>query len=275
MMNFSGAVDITLTSRGVQVPATVHLPALKAGEKAPFVVFAHGHGGSRKEGGFLAIAQKLKEKGIASITVDFPGCGDSAEPFRENTLPNMKQDILAALRYMVSQPMIDAQRAGIFGYSMGGRLTLELLAERAYGFLGAALLAPAGSTRDLKDVFGGAENYENLRNIAGREGFASFTSPFGQIQELSRAWFAALDQMPENAADLAAANFTGKALVFYGEDDHIVHAPVCLRVAEALGAEAVNVSGDRHAYGFYGAAPEIIAAIASRTADFFAGVFAV
>lgn len=274
MMNISGAVDITLTSRGVQVPATVYLPALKAGEKAPFVVFAHGHGGSRKEGGFLAIAQKLMEKGIASIAVDFPGCGDSTEPFRQNTLPNMKQDILAALRYMVSQPMIDAQRAGIFGYSMGGRLTLELLAERAYDFLGAALLAPAGSTEDLKDVFGGAENYENLRHIADREGFAPFVSPFGQTQELSREWFAALDRMPENAAELAAANFAGKALVLYGEDDHIVHAPVCLRVAKALGAEAVNVSGDRHAYGFYGAAPALIAAIAARIADFFSGIFA-
>lgn len=275
MMNISGAVDITLNSRGVQAPATVYLPALKAGEKAPFVVFAHGHGGSRKEGGFIAIAQKLQEKGIASIAVDFPGCGDSMESFRENTLPNMKQDIAAALRYMAAQPMIDAQRAGIFGYSMGGRLTLELLAERAYDFLGAALLAPAGSTKDLKDVFGGEEAYEKLRETAQREGFAPFTTAFGQRQELSRAWFAAFDQMPENAADLAAENFHGKAIVFYGEDDHFVHAPVCLRVAEKLGAERVNVSGDRHAYGFYGAAPALLSVIAARAADFFADVFAV
>lgn len=268
------SADVTFESRGVQVPATVYMPELKEGEKAPVVVFAHGHGGSRSETGFVAIIEKMMEKGIACITVDFPGCGNSVESFQKNTLTNMKADTVAALNYMIANYAVDAEKTGIFGYSMGGRIALELTAEEAWQFDGMALLAPAASTADLKGFFGGAEVFDPLQDKAVAEGYAVFTTMFGQVQELSKEWFEDMNKMPENAPALAAEKFTGKAIVFYGEDDPSVNPAVSQGVADALKAEVKIVTGDQHSYGFYSDRADILGAIAESAAEFFAGVFA-
>ncbi len=267
-------IDTTVESRGVQVPATVYMPELKEGEKAPVVVFAHGHGGSRSETGFAAIIEKMLEKGIACITVDFPGCGNSVESFQKNTLSNMKADTVAALNYMIANYPVDAEKTGIFGYSMGGRIALELTAEEAWKFDGMALLAPAASTADLKGFFGGAEVFDPLQDKAIAEGYAVFTTMFGQVQELSKEWFEDMAKMPENSPELAAAKFEGDAIVFYGEDDPSVNPAVSQGVADALKAQVCVVTGDQHSYGFYSDKVEIINTIACRTAEFFATVFA-
>ena len=267
-------IEATVESRGVQVPATIYLPEIKEGEKAPVVVFAHGHGGTRAETGFAAIMGKLTEKGIACIAVDYPGCGNSVESFQLNTLTNMKADTVAALNYMIANYPVDAEKTGIFGYSMGGRIALEITAEEAWQFDGMALLAPAASTADLKGFFGGAEVFDPLQDKAVAEGYAVFTTMFGQVQELSREWFEDMAKMPENSPALAAEKFSGKAIVFYGEDDPSVNPAVSQGVADALGAEVTLVTGDQHSYGFYSDRADILGAIADGAAEFFAGVFA-
>ena len=86
------SVDMMMASRGVEVPITLVTPTRAADERFPLVVLAHGHGGSRWEGGaFPAVAEALALKGIASVRMDFPGCGDSTESFAENNLSNMLQ----------------------------------------------------------------------------------------------------------------------------------------------------------------------------------------
>ena len=82
------AENVTILSRGAKVPAVLTVPAVKG--RVPLVVMAHGHGGSKDEaGGFTAIAEALAKEGIASIRMDFPGCGASVEPFTQNTVTNM------------------------------------------------------------------------------------------------------------------------------------------------------------------------------------------
>lgn len=268
------AQDITVESRGVQVPATVYMPELKEGEKAPVVVFAHGHGGSRSETGFAVIIEQLQQYGIACVTVDFPGCGNSTESFQKNTLTNMKADVVAALNHVIANYPVDAEKTGIFGYSMGGRIALELTAEEAWKFDGMALLAPAASTADLKGFFGGAEVFDPLQDKAIAEGYAVFTTMFGQVQELSKEWFEDMAKMPENSPELAAAKFEGDAIVFYGEDDPSVNPAVSQGVADALKAQVCVVTGDQHSYGFYSDKVDIINTIANKTAEFFVTVFA-
>lgn len=273
VLGLAESVEVTYESRDVQVPATVVLPELAEGAKAPVVVFAHGHGGSRNEG-FGAIADALAEKGIASIRMDFSGCGESTESFQLNTLTNMKQDVVNALAYMTANYPVDADKAGLFGYSMGGRIALELLAEEACDVKAVAMLAPAASSADLKNFFGGAEVYDPLAEKAAAEGYATFTNMYGAVQDLSKEWFEDMAKMPEDSAQQAVAKYTGKALVIYGEDDNAVNPAVSKAVAEALKAQVVVNTGDQHSYGFYSDKTDILNTVCTSAADFFAAAFA-
>ena len=48
------------------------------------------------------LAQELAAQGIATVRLDFPGCGDSTEPFTAYTLSNMADDVESAILYMQS-----------------------------------------------------------------------------------------------------------------------------------------------------------------------------
>ncbi len=46
----------------------------------PLAVLCHGFTGSRAgDGHFAPLAQELAAQGIATVRLDFPGCGDSTE----------------------------------------------------------------------------------------------------------------------------------------------------------------------------------------------------
>ena len=261
------AESVTYASRDVQVPATVEIP--DGDGPFPLVVFAHGHGGSKDENiGFGAIADALKAEGIASIRMDFPGCGESTESFQKNTLTNMKQDVLSAITYATANYKIDPAKVGIFGYSKGGRIALELLGEGNYSFAAAALLAPANSTEDLKAVFGGADAWETLKATAEKDGYVDFTTIYGQKQQLSKEWFADLAVVAD-PAKTAAEKYTGPALVIYSQDDTVVSPSVSAAVAETLKAEVVEATGDGHSYGFYSDKTDVLNTVVKGIADFF------
>lgn len=267
LCGLAAAESITYPSRDVQVPAIVEIP--DGDGPFPMVVLAHGHGGSKDENiGFGAIADALKAEGIASIRMDFPGCGESTESFQLNTLTNMKQDVLNAVAYLTENYPVDTAKAGLFGYSMGGRVALELLGENAYPFTAVALLAPANSTEDLKKLFGGADNWEVLKAAAEENGYADFTTIYGQQQQLSKEWFEDLDKVADPAA-AAAAQFTGPALVIYAKDDEAVSPSVSANVAAELLAEVVQATGDSHSYGFYSDKTDVLNTVVNGVASFF------
>lgn len=268
----SVAETVAFESRGAQIPATVVIPD---GEGPfPLVVMAHGHGGSREENiGFASVAEALRGKGIASIRMDFPGCGESTESFQRNTLSNMMRDVIAAVAFALENDPVDAGRIGIFGYSMGGRIALELMAESALDFSGAVLLAPAASTENLKNLFGGADAWTAMKAEADANGFVSFTTIYGQTQELSADWFADLEAI-ENPSEAAAESLGGKhTLVIYAQDDEAVAPFVSQGVADVFGSAVLDATGDGHSYGFYSDKTEVLNTVVNGTADFFAALF--
>jgi len=172
------ATAVTVVSRGVRVPAVLTVP--KVTGKYPLVVMAHGHGGSKDEnGGFTAIAEALAARGVASVRMDFPGCGASVEPFTQNNITNMMADVAAARAYAIAHAPIDVHAVGIFGYSMGGRIAI-LSAASGYNVLG--LLAPKGNDGNDDPSFapGGPLAYAEAATKARAEGHVVITTEFGQ-----------------------------------------------------------------------------------------------
>ena len=264
--------EVTIPSReNIMIPGTVTLPAGK--DHVPFVILCHGHGGDRHEnGGLDAIADRLAANGIASIRVDYPGCGESAETFDRNNMTNMDMDTESAIQYMEDHYPVDTNKAGIFGYSMGGRIALELLGEGAKNFSAVVLLAPAADTEDLKNLFGGAENWEKLKESANEsdDKWVEYTTIYGQKQHLGAKWFADLEAKNfEDVVQKAADHYSLPSLVIYAVDDAAVSPAVSQGVADALHAEVVKTPEDGHGYGFYGGPAYVKRIVVENTVDFF------
>ena len=268
------SVDLLMTSRGVEVPVTLVTPA---GDGAlPLVVMAHGHGGSREEGGgFPMVAEALAQQGIATIRMDFPGCGDSTESFTENNLTNMLADLQAARAFAARQIDVDAERVGLLGYSMGGRL-VTLLSATDPGYKVMATWAPAvdnGSAREQREfeMLGGPDMYADLRRRAGETGMAEYTTRWGAPLQVGPRWFTDLEEsMPLEAI----ATFEGPLLVLYGDaDDVVLPATAEAAIAAATSSREVVrhvVATAEHGLGFYTQRPEIAAEVVETTAGFFA-----
>lgn len=262
-------MTVWYSSRGVKVPAIVAVP--EGAERMPFVILCHGHGGEKNQyKGLSSIAAALAKEGIGSIRMDFPGCGDSTEDFAENTVANMKEDALAAVRFVEEEYDADPARIGIFGYSMGGRVALELLKDKAYPFAAVGLLAPAADATDLEKLFGGEENWERLKAEAEEHSYAVITTTYGKEQHMSLQWFEDVERYPDGelAAEAAEA-YDGPALVIYASDDQAIRPSVSLDTADKLGAEVVEASGDGHTYGFFSDKRDVLEKVVTAAAGFF------
>ena len=267
------SIDTAYESRGVSVPATLVSPATRSGESVPLIVMAHGHGGSRVEGGsFPRVAAELAELGIASIRMDFPGCGDSTESFVENNLSNMLMDLQAARIFAENQVDIDETRVGLLGYSMGGRL-VSLLSEIDPSYRVMATWAPAVSN-DAETKAGdpgGTDEYNAMKMQAEKNGFAIQTTPWGTELELGARWFTDMEELRPQAA---LAKFSGPILVVYGDEDAVVPPAIAAAAASAAinSREVVSVviPTATHGLGFYTNRPEIANQVVETTVNFLA-----
>jgi dienelactone hydrolase len=267
------SVDTTFESRGALVPATIVTPANSDGKSLPLVVMAHGHGGSRQEGGgYQMVAEAMAKRGIASIRMDFPGCGDSTESFTENNLSNMLLDLQAARAFAQSREdlEVDSERVGLLGYSMGGRL-VALLSDIDPSYKAMVMWTPSvndGAKREI-DSLGGPDAYENLKQLARDTGVAKFTTRWGTELDLGYRWFIDLE---ETRPLESLAKFKGPLLVVYGDQDTVV-VPATSEAAIAAAQNSREVErhvvvGAEHGLGFYTNKPEFAAEVVNRTADF-------
>lgn len=262
--------DINVMNGGRAVPATVVIPD---GEGPfPAVVMNHGHGGGRQEnGGFGGIAKALADRGILTIRMDFPGSGDSKEPFTEGYLSNMISDSNASLNYILENYAVDAERLGIFGYSMGGRIALTIGEAADNRYRAMALLAPSADWGQemMWGFLGGKAEYDRLYGEAsGEKGFAEFVTQWGQTQQLSKRWF---DEMVASKPLEHIANYKGDMIVLAGDKDVVVPPAIGKAVVAAYpAAHFVTVPDADHGYGFYSDQPAVTALVESTIGDFFA-----
>ena len=150
-------------------------------------------------------------------------------------------DIQASRDFAIGQPQVDRDRVGLFGWSMGGRLALLLSAkDDSYKVIGAWTPDASNGAGSMVNFVGGRVAYDELKARAAKEGFAPFTTFWGQDQQLGLQWFTDLE---ESKPIDAVRNFEGPLLVLYGDLDDVVPP----RVAEAvIGAASSSVEVVRH-----------------------------
>ncbi len=264
------SVDSFVSSRDIDIPVTVVRPLTDSDETFPLVILAHGHGGSRNESGaYKQLAESLATQGIASIRMDFPGCGDSSESFANNNLSNMLDDIRASQVFALSQPQIDASRVGLHGWSMGARLVLTLSTE--YDYKAITTWAPSAhpGADSMLDFFGGTAAYEEMKATAIQDGFAPFTTIWGQDQKLGPGFFSDLEQSVP--LDIVS-EYEGALLVLYGEFDEVVLPEEAAALVNAASKSSNLVShmvqGANHGFGIFSDEPHLTREAIDTTVDF-------
>ncbi|MGE0419489.1 MAG: alpha/beta hydrolase [Acetobacteraceae bacterium] len=107
-------------SEGVRLSANLFLPDdIRTGEQRAGIVLCHGYTGVRNL--YLPdTARALNAAGYAVLTFDYKGWGDSDGPKARLSPYGRVIDSQAALTFLGAQPMVDANRLGIYGTSYGG-----------------------------------------------------------------------------------------------------------------------------------------------------------
>jgi uncharacterized protein len=114
----SGTVNFH--SEGTRLSGDLFLPdGLRQHEKRAGIVLCHGYTGVRNL--YLPdTAKALTDAGYVVLTFDYKGWGDSDGPKSRLSPYGRVIDSQAALTFLGAQPMVDADRLGIYGTSYGG-----------------------------------------------------------------------------------------------------------------------------------------------------------
>lgn len=191
------AKDVEIPGTRGTIAATVQLPARSArGDELPLVVLCHGFTGNRQgDGHFAPLADDLAAQGIATVRLDFAGCGDSTEPYTAYTLANMAADVDSVIAYM--QATYGTGKTALVGHSMGGRLA-SLYPQQKGGITALVLWSPANGAG-----LNGLE-FLNIDDFSAVEAMAAEAEANGSITawgvELSAAYMDEMRTSDPNAA---------------------------------------------------------------------------
>lgn len=248
---------VWIDAGGHKIPGAFTVPMAGGGDSEyPTVLMLHGFGADKNEGGnmFGRLAEYLGVAGIASLGIDFAAAGDSEQPWIENDFDGMVADAVTALDWLSTHDSVDADRLGVHGWSVGGRVSATVAGsdDRVQ-----TLSLWAGSVQDGTD---GLESFfeaptrrscGSLYNCAVADGSVLFdpygTGPF----ELSLAWF---DTMAASQALTVAGDFDGPLLAIHGENDDVVLPSVSQNLITESGSHDATlriIPGGDHTFGVY------------------------
>lgn len=109
-------VEVKFANGAVTLAATLTLP-LTEGPHPAVVLISGSDGYTRMRGG---LPQFFAQHGIAALSYDKRGKGDSTGDFETATLDDFVGDVSAGVRFLQAKPEISAKRVGVWGISNGG-----------------------------------------------------------------------------------------------------------------------------------------------------------
>ena len=199
------------------IPATIQLPAKSArGEELPLVVLCHGFTGNRQgDGHFAPLAEDLAANGIATVRLDFAGCGDSTEPYANYTLANMAADVDSVIGYM--QATYGTGKTALVGHSMGGRLASLYPQLGQYPVTALALWSPANGAGLQGLEFLSIDNFAAVEELAARADAEGSVAAWGV--ELSAAY---IDGMRDSDPNVTLQESGLPVLLTYSGNERIL-----------------------------------------------------
>ncbi len=172
---------------GQKLFGVLHMPLNQS--QTPGVLMCHGLAGN-KTGRFriyVNLAKELAKAGIASLRVDFRGCGDSDGEFSEATVKGFVKDACVSLQYLIHHSGIDPTRIGLFGRSFGAAIAL-MTAHESKNIKSLGLWAPLYDIHQWQEkwkLFNDEQTpkdvQEQLLSVDGQMGSYDFFDEFFKI----------------------------------------------------------------------------------------------
>ncbi|MCL2003669.1 MAG: alpha/beta fold hydrolase [Oscillospiraceae bacterium] len=120
--------DFKLSTGDLNV-GTVYLPKENA-KNLPVIIYCHGWGGRRQLWTpTQMLCNRAMEKGIALVTFDFFGCGETGGDHSKMTYTRWKENLSDIVSWVESQPFSDKEKIGCYAFSSGSTAALRLAAE--------------------------------------------------------------------------------------------------------------------------------------------------
>ena len=235
----TSATVLDIAHDGISTPATFVSPGAGA---SPAVLLLHGTASSRDEVGglFAQLADALAARGIATLRIDFAGCGDSRRPQPELTVGSELADARAAFGWLAGREEVDASRIAVLGFSQGG--TIAGLLAGAEPAVAALVTWSSGIVpwNDLASPFAAA--FAGGAPVAAVDlGFRTFT--------FSRTWW---DEVRHADVAGAVAGVTAPVLAIAGTADTAVPPDASADLLSAVASRdttLVEVRGADHVLG--------------------------
>ncbi len=154
--------EVIFRNGDVELHGTLLIP-LNPGP-VPAVVFLHGSG-PHPRAGFRPYAEEFAQLGVASLSFDKRGSGDSGGSWMTASIHDLAGDAVAALDHLKSRKEIDSDRIGFWGVSQAGWVAPVAAAGRKdIAFM--ILVSGGGASPRMSEIF----SYGNEFDKAGLSG---------------------------------------------------------------------------------------------------------
>jgi len=121
--------DLALAWEGITLAGTLYLPPEPPPHPAVLMLQGSGPADRDADGYFPPIRDTFLSRGVAALSFDKPGCGDSTGDWRDYALTGRTHQALAMIAWLRDHAAIDHTRVGVWGQSQGGWL-VQILAAR-------------------------------------------------------------------------------------------------------------------------------------------------
>ncbi|HEX8088205.1 MAG TPA: alpha/beta fold hydrolase [Blastocatellia bacterium] len=110
--------EVRFENAEVTLAGTLRVPSTEG--RHPAIVFIHGSGSQDRSFGPLAVA--FASRGVAVLTYDKRGVGESTGDFTRVPFYDLAGDALAGVRFLRTRKEVDPDQVGVWGVSQGGWL---------------------------------------------------------------------------------------------------------------------------------------------------------
>lgn len=162
---------VQLQNENQKIAGTLFLPETVS-KPVPAVLIAHGFTGSRNADARMLVwaGRALAHNGIAALSIDFRGSGESEGCFSEMTIDSEISDAVTALDFLAARDDVNENALGMIGHSMGGFVS-SCTAGRDRRIKSLSLWAAVYEASLFKEVLGALEEsgskYNDLYDVGG------------------------------------------------------------------------------------------------------------